>query len=213
MKRSVRHLRELHVTFSTGLGRDSDEWGITQTEKCAAYLRNGRLKDIVKSALDLERLEICFGWNYPVSPAKFKYVVGGFYWPSLKAVRFEMIGATEDHLVGFFERHASTINDLCIGNLKLLRGHWWSVLERMHLVLKLDHVEISGSLESVLETETLDFERDFERAYELVELRKATESYLRDDHTDEKQSLTDFLKRNWKKRPNVLFLWDSIFTQ
>ena len=189
MKRSVRHLRELSITFSLGLEEEEDEWGFRQLQTCQKYLRNGRLKEFVTSALDLERLEICFVCTEPVCAVKFKHMVGDFYWPSLKAVKFEMVSATENRLVGFFERHASTINDLCIGNLVLLRGLWWSVLERMRLVLKIDSVKISGSL--VSRSGMLDFERGSE--YEQVELREAIESYLRGDNTDQKQPLTEFL--------------------
>lgn len=211
MKRSVRHLRELSLTLSTGVDQEEDAWGILQIGTCAEYLRNGRLKEFLTSALDLERLEICFASYEPVSPAQFNHVVGDFYWPSLKAVKFEKISATEKHLVGFFERNASTINDLCIGSIMLLRGQWWSVLERMRLVLKLDHVEISGSLESFSATQTLDFERGSDN--EQVELREGIESFLRGDHTDQKQSLTDFLLYLWKDRPDGLLLWGSVFSQ
>lgn len=168
------------------------------------------MKEFVTSALDLERLEICFTSNEPVSAVTFKYVVGHFYWPSLRAVKFERIDATENRLIRFFERHDNTLNDIYIGNLKLWRGHWRSVLERMRLVLKLDHVEISGSLESVQESETLDFDRGSDN--EQIELREGIESYLRGDHTDQKQSLTDFLLYLWKDRPDGLYLRESVFT-
>ena len=208
MRRSVRHLRELSITFSTGITAEEAQWAFLRLAGCSGYLRNGRLKDFVTSAPDLERLEICFAWNEPVFAAKFEYVVGDFYWPSLKAVKFEMISAIEDHLVGFFERHAITIKYLCIGNIALLRGHWWSCLERMRLVLKLDYVEISGSLESA--SEVLDFEEGSKD--EQVELREAIESYLLDDHTDQNQSLTEFLVDFWEDMPGSL-LWDTLFAQ
>lgn len=189
MKRSVRHLRELSVTFSTGLeeGEGEDEWEI---EKCEKRVRgSGRLKGFFTSAPDLERLEICFDRREPIPPTEFQYVVGEFYWPSLKAVRLEMIGATENHLVRFFERHESTIKDLCMGNLFLSHGRWLSVLERMRAVLKLDFMDISGSLES--SSEKMDFERG--SGDEQIKRRKGIESYLLGDGTDQKISLDDFL--------------------
>lgn len=171
MKRSVRHLRELKITFSTGIEEEEDQWGLLQIEDCKAYLQNGRLKDFVTSAPDLERLDVRFVWFEPVHPAELKHVVGDFCWPSLKSVRFEGIETTEDHLVGFLERHASTIKDLRLGSLLLSHGHWWSVFEKMRLLLKLDSVELSGSLESF--SGSLAFERDAED-----ELREGIEMYL-----------------------------------
>ena len=201
MKRSVRHLRELCVTFSLGLEEEEDELGYFQIESCHKYLRNGRLKEFVTSAPDLERLEICFVCNEPVCAVKLKHMVGDFHWPSLKAVKFKRISATENRLVGFFERHASTIKDLCISNVALLHGRWWSVWERMRPVLKLDSVKLSGSLESV--SENIDFEKGSED--EEAEFREAVESYLLGDHTDQKQSLTDFLSDFWKDMPDSFF--------
>ncbi|KAL9064786.1 MAG: hypothetical protein Q9161_008641 [Pseudevernia consocians] len=207
MKRSVLHLRELSVTFSTGLEEEEDEWGIPQIEKCEKYLqRSRRLEEFVTSAPDLERLEICFEWNQPIQPTELQHVVGDFYWPSLKAVKFEMIGTAENHLVGFFERHASTITDLCMGSLFLSHGCWSSVLKRIRPVLKLDLVDISGSLES--SSEIMIFERGSE--YELIELRQAIESYLLGDSTgwyinladflDESRDDTDALHESWYER-------------
>ncbi len=191
MKRSVRHLRELSITFSTGLEEEEDEWGFLQIEKCDVYLQqSGRLKEFVTSAPDLENLEICFESNEPIYPTAFQHVVGDFYWPALKVVKFEMIGATQDHLIGFFERHASTLKDLCMGNIFLSSGRWWSVFERMRLVLKLDCVDLSGALES--SSEMLDFEPGSDD--EQTELREGIESYLLAHHADPKISLTNFLE-------------------
>ena len=191
MKKCLRHLRELSITFSTGIEEEEDELGFLQIDKCQNYIReSGRLKDLVTSAPDLERLEICFEWHEPVYATEFQYAVSDFYWHSLRAVKLEMIGAAEDHLVEFFERHGCTIKDLCIGSLSLSPGHWWSAFERMRLVLKLDSMDISGSLESSLEFLDFDPGSDEER----IELREAIESYLLRGHTDEKIPLTDYLE-------------------
>ncbi len=191
MKRSVRHLRELSIAFSTGVEVEEDELGFLQIEKCEVYLQqSGRLKEFVTSAPDLENLEIFFDPNESIYPTAFQHVVGDFYWPALKVVKLEMIGATQDHLVGFFERHASTIKDLCMGYIFLSSGRWWSLFERMRLVLKLDCVDLPGALES--SSEWLDFEpgSDGER----IELREGIESYLLPHHADPKISLTNFLE-------------------
>ena len=202
MKRSMLHLRELCVTFSTGLDEEEDEWGFLQIEKCEEYLqRSRRLEEFVTSAPYLERLEICFEWNEPIQPTEFRHVVGDFYWSSLKAVRFEMIGAVENHLVGFFERHASTIKDVRMGSLFLSHGRWSSVLERIRPVLKLDIVDISGSL--VSNSEKMNFNR--ESCDEQIQLRKGIEAYLLSDSTDQKISLTDFLDKYDEDMMEALF--------
>lgn len=204
MKRSVRHLQELCVTFSLGLEGEEDRDGFFQIESCQKYLRNKRLKEFVTSAPDLERLEIGFVSNEPVNPTKLKYVVGDFYWPSLKVVKFEMISANEKRLVRFFERHAGTINDLCIGGVVLLRGDWWSVLERMRLVLKLDSFKISGSL--VSPSERLHFGRGSDD--DEVELREVIESYLLGDNTDQRLSVDDYLADIAANMPDIP-PWDT----
>ena len=193
IKRSVRHLRELSITFSTGLEEEEDQWGFLQIEKCEVFLQqSGRLKEFVTSAPDLEKLEICFEVSeqlMPIYPTAFQHVVGDFYWPALKVVKFEMIGATQDHLVGFFERHASTIKDLCMGYIFLSSGLWLSVFERMRLVLKLDRVDVSGTLEST--SEMLAFEPG---SNQQNELREGLESYLLAHHADSKLSLNKYLE-------------------
>lgn len=201
MKRSLRHLRVLSISFSAGNREEVDRWGFLPTRFCAEYLQNGRLKEFVTSAPDLERLEICFPWSEHVDAVNLRHVVGDFYWPSLKAVKFETIDTTEDELVGYFERHASTIKDLRIGSIFLNGGSWWSVFQRIHLVLRLDTVEILDSLQSDLGM--LDFEAGSED--EQFELREGIESYLLHDLTDQKTSLSQFLIDFWGDGPDSLF--------
>ena len=188
MKKSLRHLRELGIVFTTIDNEGEDALGSLPIEKCQIYLQGtGRLKEFVTSAPDLERLEICFQrWN-PVYPTEFQYVVSDFYWPSLSAIDFMSIDGAEDHLVEFFERHACTIKDLCIGYLSLSTGCWRSALERMRLVLKLDSVHLSGSLEN--STEYLDIDDKPQD-----DLCVAIESYLLGDNTDQRISLADYLE-------------------
>lgn len=188
MKGGVRHLRQLSITFST---QGLDDIGILDFENVAGYFQEGRLNEFVASAPNLERLEICFVWTEAPYTADFKHVVGDFYWPFLKAVKFEVFETTEDQLVGFLERHASTMKDVCIGSLILSHGRWWSVFERMRRVLNLDTVEISDSLES--DWGLLEFEQRSEHEQtEQAELRKGIESYLLGG-TDQRISLNQFL--------------------
>ena len=195
IKKSLRHLRELSITFSVDADQAIDERGVLRTdEKCSRYLRrSGRLKEFVTSAPDLECLEIRFGWSEYDLLTNFQYVVGDFYWPSLRVVKLGMIKAAEDQFVGFFERHACTIKDLCIIDLQLSLGNWWSVFERMHLVLKLDSMVLRGHLRS--SSEYHDFDEELDDEY--LKLRMGIESYLLGDGTDRKVPLNDYLKILW----------------
>lgn len=190
MRKSVRHLREMSIIFSTGSEEEEDEWGLSQLERCRAYLQNGRLKDFVTSAPHLECLDICFDWNEPINPTEFKHVVGDFHWPSLTAVRFDKVDTAKDHLVGFFGRHASTLKRVSMGSLALTDGLWWSVFEKMRLVLELEVMVISGFLED--ESELFDFDRGCD--WKEVLLRQGMESYLLGVRADHEMSLTKYVK-------------------
>lgn len=185
MKRSVRHLREMSITFSMGCGGEEDEWGVIQIERC---LLNGRLKDFVTSAPHLELLEICFESDRSIISIEFEHLVGDFHWPSLKAVKIDMVETAEDHLVGFFERHAGTLKRLCMSSLLLSDGSWWSVFEKMRLVLELESVEILGCLD----TDSDGFDFDFDRGIYVEQslLKEGIKTYLLGGRTDHKIPLT-----------------------
>ena len=194
MKKSLRHLRELSITFSFGADQAVHEPGVVRTdEKCSTYLRDsGRLKEFVTSAPDLECLEIRFTCSEYDLLTKFEYVVGDFYWPSLRVVKLGIIQVAEDQFVGFFERHACTIKDLCMIDLSLSLGSWCSVFERLRLVLELDSLDLSGVLSS--DSDYLNFNGELD---DLVKLRMGIESYLLGDGTDRKVPLNDYLRILW----------------
>ena len=187
MKKSLRHLREMSINFSTGIG---DEWGPYGTNECRIYLqKSGRLQGFVASAPDLERLEICFGRNEPTYPADFEYVVGNLCWPSLRAVKFAMFVTAEDHFVEFFERHACTIKHVSIDNMSIYPGHWWSVFERIRRVLNLDSVELTGILHCETDSQYFGQASDAKP----IKLRTKIQSYLLSDNTDRTISPRDYL--------------------
>lgn len=190
MRESASNVKNLKLEFSTGSLEYDDLWTELEIESCAAYLQSGRLKDFVTAAPNLEHLQIGFLFNDPTWPAYLKYVVGDHHWPSLRTVKFEMIASSEDDLVSFCTRHASTLKSLRLTSFGLIEGDWFSAFNRMRKVLTLDNMEVSGRLEGL--NESLDFQPDSPEFY--PELQEGIEAYfLVPCSDDDEMGLEDFL--------------------
>ncbi len=183
MRDSVSNVKNLALEFAI-CGMEYE------VEECAEYLRSGRLRDLVTAAPNLERLQIGFQYNEPIWATNLEYIVGEYHWPSLKTVDLKMIGTSEDDLVSFCSRHASTLKSLHLTSIGLAEGDWFSTFDRMRKVLTLDHMEVAGRLEGL--PEDMDFEMDSEEY--APDLKAGIETYFLGPFLgDDELSLDDFL--------------------
>ena len=143
MKPSMRSVRDLELVVSTG--HTEDEVGIGIPE-CREYLENNSLCEFLKASPDLEILSVSFDWLEPYCPAHLKQVVGNSTWPRLRSVSFEYLDVDMEDLLAFFESHCSSLYTLNLITIRLLRGRWAEVLERMHATLSLKSAYVGGKL-------------------------------------------------------------------
>lgn len=206
MRNSVSNLKNLRLEFATGLGQD-DDYSLEELEieSCASYLEAGRLRDFVTAAPNLEHLRIGFQFNEPTWPTHLKYVVGEHHWPSLKTFELKMIATSEDDLVSFCSRHASTLKSLYLSSIGLLDGDWFSAFNKMRKILTLDSMVVLGRLEGL--DEGLDFEVGSEEY--CPELKEGIEAYFMGPCSSDKSSLDEFLDSYLPNSDDTWSEWDS----
>ena len=192
MKASISHVKFLELDFAIGSTDLDDPWTSIELGDCYSCLEAGYLRDFIKAAPNLETLHLSFQLSEPTWPTLLKHAVGKHHrWPFLKAVRLEMIGTSEDDLVAFCSRHASTLKSLHLTNIMLEEGHWFSAFEKMRKVLTLDTMGVAGRLEAAYEV--MDFEMGSEEYY--PRLQEGIEAYfLGPCSGGEELSLDDFLE-------------------
>ena len=145
MKKSMRSVRDLELGVSTGHTKDEDELGL-EIPECREYLENNSLYEFLKASPDLEILSVLFDWFEPYCPADLKQVVGNSTWPRLRNVSFEHLDVDVEDLDAFFECHCSSLYTLNLITIRLLRGRWAEVLERMHATLTLKSAYVGREL-------------------------------------------------------------------
>ena len=156
MKASISNVKSLALDFAIGSTDLHDPWTNLELGDCSSCLRAGRLRDFVAAAPGLETLQLSFQLSEPNFPAHLKYVVGEHRWPALRAVSFDMIATSEDDLVAFCSRHASSLKSLHLTTIWLDEGDWFSAFDRMRKVLTLETMDLAGRLGA--EGEVLDFD-------------------------------------------------------
>ena len=190
MRESMSNIKNLQLEFDSGIPEYDSLWSEPETQLCSRYLEGGRLRDFIAAAPNLEHLQIGFQINEPAWPTDLTYIVGDYHWPSLKTVILTMICTSEDDLVSFCSRHASTLKSLHLTDVGIIEGDWFSAFDRMRKVLTLDTLVLEGRLEGLAE-EVLDFELgsiDY-----APELKEGIEAYFRGPYPEDELSLDDFL--------------------
>ena len=194
MRDSISNVKQLRLQFASGPPEDEDGPVNDEFEACYLALRKGTLRDFVTAAPNLEHLQIGFTYfslSRPNSPAHLtlKHIVGQHHWPFLKTASFKMIGTSEDDLISFCSRHASTLRSLHLDDMGLVPGDWFTAFDRMSRVLTLDSMLLDGHLRST--SDHLDFEMGSEGYY--PELRDGIEAYFLGPCPSDEMDLEQFL--------------------
>lgn len=154
MRNAVRNLKTLQLHITTRISdeelayEDGDDYH-SQIPACAEYLKeSGRMRELVTAAPNLRSLDITFDCQYPYPPAGLKESVGGLTWHSLKNVGFGIVETTEDELMDYYTRHASTLEAVRLDTIKLTKGSWPRLFQRMRKALSLTEALICGHVTS-----------------------------------------------------------------
>ena len=86
--------------------------------------------EFVTSAPNLEYLGLSFKDWRNIHPS-LNEVTSNFYWPCLKAIKFESLSTDQDDLVRFCERHTHTLRDISLTDMRLFVGSWSVVFHKM----------------------------------------------------------------------------------
>ena len=141
----LSNVKNLRLDIDTG--GDSDYGNPWWIPSCDQDLGR-RLGDFVAGAFKLEHLHISFQTDDPEWPARLENIVREHHWPSLKSINLEYMGTTEDDLVSFCSRHASTLKSIHLTDVATLDADVYGALNRMRKILTLDSIVLEGILES-----------------------------------------------------------------
>ena len=136
----------LHL--STGYNAYKDG-GNSQVRQCRRYLRNGRIRDSITQAKELEFLRIQTDWSEPISAVDLKNVVGNFTWTRLTSRFLARMETSAEDLLSFFQRHAAMLQTCHPDTMGMTSGCWVTALPRIRSCLKhTDDVLLEGILTS-----------------------------------------------------------------
>ena len=142
IKFALCRLRVLQFSINTHADGDMD------SEK-QEYLFNNALADFIQAAPELEALKICFvshsdddeGAGFPLWSITHEFTCA-----ALKRVHFGNLRTTQEDLINFFSRHASTLRHISLSTIRLMAGDWVSTLQRAQQTLSLETAEVRGNI-------------------------------------------------------------------
>ena len=140
MRDSVSNVKNLRLDLYTG---DDIDHGSPWWTPSRSY-REGRVGDFIAAAPKLEHLQLSFHCDQDTWPR----ILGEYHWPCLKSINLKLIGTTEEELVSFCWRHASTLKSVHLNSVNVSEGDWLDAFKRMRKILTLDEFKLEGTLTS-----------------------------------------------------------------
>ena len=133
LKKSMLHLKTMNLDFSILQRFRLEDQSINME-----VVKKGYVLDLVTSAPNLQYLSLAFKTrrhNYMDTSFNmdipFKKTIGGFYWPSLKAVSLVRLYSHQHELGEFFERHARTLKYVSLEDMHQYEGLWHMTFQDM----------------------------------------------------------------------------------
>ncbi|KAF6219989.1 hypothetical protein HO133_003814 [Letharia lupina] len=137
-KRSLLHLKVMIITFTIRRDMRRDRMVQEYTYIRWQCLENGHVLDLITSSPDLEHLALSFETlPEPIFYPTLNETMGNFYWHSLKTVNLESLFSDDDDLLMFCKRHAHTLKDLSLTDMRLHKGSWDVTFHRMRQTFRL----------------------------------------------------------------------------
>ena len=152
MKRSVHGLRSLYLFLSyhpletnSGYNPNGSDSNGTVSMSFASFAPN------------LEILYVRFDEDRPTDPPDLEHLVRDFHWSFLASASFAKMNTSSENLIGFCGRHAGTLKDFTLTDIRLRSGGWPSTFCAMRQKLELENMTVVGIFQSV-EGDYWDFE-------------------------------------------------------
>lgn len=181
---ALSEARKVRLLLTTASNDSRDRMG-TDLPECRRFLKNGRVRELLSQAPDIEDLELRFDWYDPYFPIELANVVGDHIWPNLTSVTLSTIETSGDELMHFLQRHRTTLRKLCMGTICLRSGEWPSTVPQLRCMLKLEELLLEGWLYSDVPRRAFEFgfylEGDERIAEEVprLERRKALQDWFK----------------------------------
>lgn len=162
--------------------------------------------DFATSAPNLETLSVLFDKDHRIDPPDLKQVVRDFQWSRLTSATFGRMSTRADTLIGFCDRHAGTLKDFGLTDIRLLSGHWSSVFLEMRQKLELKKMTVVGFLQSARGTYWFLGPGRLEKI-----LKRMIEMYiLHADPLDRSLPYGHFILNYMTKAPHHNELWEQL---
>ena len=143
---TLAQVRKFRLQISTDILNARGNASGIELPVCRRFLKNGRVRDLISGADDLEKLNVRLDWSIPTFGLELANVVGDCIWPRLSKVTLSNIETTEELLIHFLERHRVTLRKVHLNTMLLALGEWPSLVPRMRSSLHLDYLVLEGSL-------------------------------------------------------------------
>ena len=142
LKRSLFSVKRMDIAFTIRRGLEDINGldGIVQEHDFISYQMVGKgcVADLVTSAPDLEYFGITFRHDHKFFMfPDMNLIIGNFFWPSLKAVNLQKQSTDGHNLVNFCKRHAHTIKDFSLGDMRVVEGSWNATFHGIRRVFRL----------------------------------------------------------------------------
>ena len=147
LKKSMLHLKTMNLDVTImQIGREIDSI-------MRSIFRKDYILDFVTSAPSLQHLSLAFKLGkHNCASIPFNKTIGGFYWPSLKAVSLVSLCSYEYELWDFFRRHARTLKHVLVEDMRLYEGSWPRTFQEMRRIFafgqQLNTCKLSGYFSS-----------------------------------------------------------------
>ena len=143
MKRSIHGLRSLHLFLSHNT--EETHYGSNPNGSDSTGTRS---MSFASFAPNLEILSVRFDEDRPADPPDLENLVKEFHWSSLASASFAKMNTSSENLIGFCGRHAGTLKDFSLTDIRLCSGGWLLTFYKMRQKLELKNMTVAGIFQS-----------------------------------------------------------------
>ena len=155
VERSIHGLQSLHLFLS-----QPDEFNPNARPNPNDSGSTGIMSmNFASLAPNLEILSIHYNEDRPSDPPDLEHLVRNFHWSFLASASFAKMNTGRETLIDFCDRHAGTLKDFTLVDIRLLSGGWPSTICAMRQKLELKNMTFAGIVQS-FQGDHWDFEAE-----------------------------------------------------